>query len=351
MLDDRLDAYDFDLPAAAIAQHPLPGRSDSRMLVVDRAGGEPRHLTILDLPDQLRAGDLIVANDTRVLPARLFAQRSTGGRAELLAIEPLQDDAWACMVRPSARIQPGAVLTLRARDRDEAGPTVYVGAARPDGTRTVRGTDEPLASLLQTWGEMPIPPYIERSGGPVADDTERYQTVFARVAGAVAAPTAGLHFDALLRQRLADRGVDEAFVTLHVGAGTFAPVRVQDLAAHRMHHETFQVPTATAQAVERTLAAGNRVLAVGTTSLRSLESWHRAGRPADGAWRSTDLFLRPGQPPELDVALLTNFHLPRSTLLLLVASLLGRDATLSLYADAAARGYRFYSYGDCSLLL
>lgn len=351
MPDDRLDAYDFDLPAGSIAQRPLSERSDSRMLVVDRAVGDPRHLGIRDLPDQLQPGDLLVANDTRVLPARLFATRATGGKAELLAVEPLEDGAWACMVRPSARIAPGAVLTLRSRARDEIGPTIVVGERREDGTRTVRGVRGPLAEALDGWGEMPLPPYIARQTGPAAEDRERYQTVFARVLGAVAAPTAGLHFDDALRDRLARRGVREATVTLHVGAGTFAPVRAADLAAHPMHRESYQVPVATALAVDETLAAGGRVVAVGTTSLRSLESWHRAGRPRDGAWRSTDLFLRPGHPPLLDAALLTNFHLPRSTLLMLVASLLGRERTLSIYADAAARGYRFYSYGDCSLLL
>jgi len=351
MPDDRLDAYDFDLPPGSIAQRPLPGRSESRMLVVERGGGTARHRHIRDLPSLLQPGDLLVANDTRVRPARLFAQRATGGRAELLALEPLEDGSWACMVRPSARIKPGSVLTLRARGRDELGPRIIVGERGADGTRFVRGATAPLASLLDDWGELPLPPYIAREAGLEVEDAERYQTVFARVPGAVAAPTAGLHFDAPLREALALRGVREATVTLHVGAGTFAPVRTDDLSEHPMHREAYEVPVATARAVVETLDRGGRVVAVGTTSLRSLESWHRAGRPLDGALRSTDLFLRPGHPAELDVSLLTNFHLPRSTLLMLVASMLGRERTLSIYADAAARGYRFYSYGDCSLLL
>ena len=349
--DDRLASYDFALPSSAIAQEPPAARSGGRMLVLDRETDTTRDLLVADLPSVLNAGDLLVVNDTRVVPARLHARRATGGRVELLATAALDDGAWACMVRNSARIQPGSELTVRRRGDEASGPTLIVGERRADGTRSVRCPDGPLADVLQVWGEMPLPPYIGRADGPRAADRARYQTVFATTAGAVAAPTAGLHFDADLRAGLATRGVVEALVTLHVGAGTFAPVRVDDLAAHPMHAETYRVPPETARAVERALAAGRRVVAVGTTSLRSLESWHRAGRPVDGAWRSTRLFLRPGHPAELEVALLTNFHLPRSTLLMLVASFLGRERTLSVYSDAAARGYRFYSYGDCSLLL
>lgn len=350
--DDRLEAYDFELPADSIAQQPLPQRSSSRMLVIDRATGATHHRTIADLPSVLAPGDLLVVNDTRVLPARLFARRATGGQAQLLAIEPIGHGAWACMVKPSARIKPGAVLTLRSRARHlEDGPRIIIGARRDDGTRVVMGHEERFDALLQDWGEMPLPPYIARNEAPDPADSARYQTVFADEAGAVAAPTAGLHFDESLLSALAERGVRQARVTLHVGAGTFAPVRTDHLGEHPMHSEVYRVPPATAAAVEATLEAGGRIVCVGTTSLRSLESWHRAGRPTDGEWRSTDLFLRPGHPPELPVSLLTNFHLPRSTLLMLVASLLGRERTLSLYADAAARGYRFYSYGDCSLLL
>jgi len=349
--DDLLASYDFELPDSSIAQAPLAERSASRMLVVGRDGGAADDRSVTDLPSLLAPGDLLVVNDTRVLPARLFARRVTGGRAELLAVEALEDGSWACMVRPSARIKPGALLHLTSRTRAGSGPAIVVGDRRSDGTRIVRGVDVALAELLEEWGEMPLPPYIRRADAPDPADRARYQTVFARAPGAVAAPTAGLHFDDLLRAALRARGVREATVTLHVGAGTFAPVRCDDLADHPMHAETYAVPAATAAAVIETLEAGRRVVAVGTTSLRSLESWHRAGRPTDGAWRSTRLFLRPGHPPQLPAALLTNFHLPRSTLLMLVASILGRARTLSLYADAIRRGYRFYSYGDCSLLL
>lgn len=341
-------SYRYDLPPGQIAQVPAARRPDARLLVVD--GGQD-HRTVSDLPELLTPGDLLVVNDTRVLPVRLFATKPTGGAVQLVLLRPLAGGGWESLVKPSAKVKPGTLVTLRRRGDDAAGPTLVVGGTVGQGTRRVAGESCVLdEALLEAWGELPLPPYIERDA-LTAEDRERYQTIFAAHAGAVAAPTAGLHFSPDLLTRLGARGIPHAAVTLHVGPGTFQPVRSDTLDGHAMHSEAWRVPPATGRAVEETLARGNRVVAVGTTSMRTLESWHRAGRPRDGAWRQTDLFLHPAAPPQLPLSLLTNFHLPGSTLLMLVSSLLGRERTLALYGDALARGYRFYSYGDAMLIL
>ena len=346
--DLSVASYAFDLDPAAIAQRPPARRGDSRMLVVTSQDARDAHVSAL--PELLAPGDLLIVNDTRVLPARLYARKASGGKVELLLLRPLGDGSWEALIKPSSRVAEGAPLTLRRRGDETTGPQVIVGGAGEGASRVVRAAAGELADLAQVWGEMPLPPYIRREA-PQAADRERYQCLWAKHDGAVAAPTAGLHFDDELLRRLDERGVERRAVTLHVGAGTFRPLHGESLDDNELHVERWAVPTDTAAAVAAAEARGSRVVAVGTTCLRSLESWHRAGRPADGGFRETRLFLRPDNPPQLACGLLTNFHLPRSSLVVLVASLLGRERTLNLYGRAAATGYRFYSYGDCMVLL
>jgi len=338
-------SYHFELPPESIAQHPVP-RGTSRLRVV---GPElDAHRTVGDLPQLLDPGDLLVVNDTKVRPAKLTARRPTGGAVHLLLLRPLPDGRWAALVKPSKKLREGARVRLQRRGTDELGPELQIDGVLPGGQRAVAGDD--LAAAAEAWGEMPLPPYIQRDA-PDPADRERYQTRFARHEGAAAAPTAGLHFSDSLLQELDDRGVHRVSVTLHVGLGTFQPMRSEQLLDHPMHEEVYRVPSETAAAVAACEARGGRIVCVGTTSLRALESWHRADRPTDGMTRSTRLFLHPGDGPRLRCALMTNFHLPGSTLLVLVASILGRPATQDLYAAAIADGYRFYSYGDALLLL
>jgi S-adenosylmethionine:tRNA ribosyltransferase-isomerase len=346
-----VDGYSYELPPDRIAQHPAEARDAARLLVVPRAGGPPDHRTFRDLPSLLTPGDLLVVNDVRVAPARLFGRKSTGGRVEVLILEPLGDGGRFALVRGSARVRPGTRLRLISRTRPEEGPTLIIGAVDGAGRRVHLEDDLDFSEVLDAWGEMPLPPYIDRTDAPHADDRSRYQTVYADRAAAAAAPTAGLHFTRSLLEALRECGIELARITLEVGAGTFRPVRSARLSDHPIHEERYVVPTSTAIAVQAAEARGSRIVAVGTTSCRSLESWHRLGRPLDGAARTTRLFLRPGDPPQLPVALITNFHLPRSTLIALVASFLGRSRTLDLYRCALDSGYRFYSYGDASLIL
>jgi S-adenosylmethionine:tRNA ribosyltransferase-isomerase len=352
--DELLASYQFELPSDAIAQQPCAGRDGSRLLHCSRSGGRVAHRNFTQLAEVLEAGDLLIVNDTRVLSARLSARREgSGGRVEVLLVEPLADGCWAALVRPSARLRPGArvVLEQRGTEGRASGPVLVIGAQRGDGSREVRCEQGELGEIAARWGEPPLPPYIDRSDGPRAEDSERYQTIFAREPGAVAAPTAGLHFSPQGVAELTRCGVEIAPVTLHVGPGTFQPVRSQRLDAHSMHSERYRVPAETSRRIAECEARRGRVIAVGTTACRSLESWHRLGRPADGGWRTTDLFLRPGHGATMDLALLTNFHLPASTLIVLVASFIGREQTLHLYRQAAEEGYRFYSYGDAMLIL
>ena len=359
----ELDDFDYDLPPERIAQEPADPRDAARLLVDD--AGTTRHRTVADLADELRPGDLLVVNDTRVRPARLQARRATGGAVELLLVEPSPSadaaGAWRAMVRPAKRLRAGeelvvdgAGLVVRALEREvdpargaDATPFWRVELFDPDA-REAR-----VEELLERAGRMPLPPYIERArdGDPRdATDRERYQTVYARHAGAVAAPTAGLHLTPELLERLAQRGVERAEVTLHVGLGTFLPVTASDPDEHVMHAERYELGVACADAIERCRARGGRVVAVGTTSVRVLESCAGdAGRVTPGVGQ-TRLFVRPGFGFRCVDVLLTNFHLPRSTLLMLVAAFVGRERMLGLYAEAIERGYRFYSYGDAMLL-
>ncbi len=333
----RLGDFDFDLPRELIAQHPSERRGGSRLLHV-----EPHALTDLRfdaLPSLLAPGDLLVFNDTRVLHARLHGSKETGGRVEALVERVLDEHEALVQLRASKPPRPGARLTWRASGAEVLGR---------DGEFWRLRFDAPVLECLEREGELPLPPYIERT--PEAGDEARYQTVYARDPGSVAAPTAGLHFDETMLARLGECGVGSAFVTLHVGAGTFQPVRVDDLSQHRMHAERYRVPPATAEAIAATRARGGRVVAVGTTTLRTLES---AAGPDGGVASGsgeTRLFVTPGYRLRVVDRLLTNFHLPRSTLLMLVCAFAGTQRIREAYAHAVAERYRFFSYGDAMLL-
>ena len=341
--DERIEAYDYHLPPGQIAQRPAGRRDASRLLVHHRDARQTRHLTFAALPQQLQPGDLLVINDTRVIPARVRGRKPTGGKVDILLLAPLESGDWEAMVRPSARVRPGQEVLP-----EPGGAPLIVGDVLESGRRRVH---VPATVDLDRVGEPPLPPYILRPDGLEPDDRERYQTVYAAQDGAVAAPTAGLHFTPAVFEALETRGVGVAEVTLHVGVGTFEPVRVDRLADHTIHAERYRVPASTASAIDAARSRGSRVLAVGTTVVRTLEAWSRQGRPLDGEMRSTDLFIRPGfRFREVD-AMLTNFHLPRSTLMALVSAWAGRERTLGIYEEAVGAGYRFYSYGDAMLLL
>jgi S-adenosylmethionine:tRNA ribosyltransferase-isomerase len=341
----RVSDFDYELPQELIAQHAAD-RGASRMLVLDRTSGTVRHLQIADVVELLAADDLLLLNDTRVIPARLFARRSTGRRFELLLLRRVDDATWEALLRPAARAR-----------RDEGLLLADGGTCRPcerleEGRWLVRFEPPLDLARLDHLGEAPLPPYIERPGGSTNEDRVRYQTVYAREPGAVAAPTAGLHFDHALLERLRGRGVEIAFVTLHVGLGTFRPVQVEEVADHRMHREWYCSCDEGAGAVNRALDDGRRVVCVGTTSVRALEAALAAGsgRVLPGAaW--TELFITPGFEFRGCGALLTNFHLPRSTLLMMVSAFAGRESVLASYQEAIRERYRFYSYGDAMLII
>ncbi len=330
--------FHYDLPSDLIAQQPLGERSDSRLLCLDGAGGAIADRRFGDLPDLLTAGDLLVFNDTRVIPARLFGVKASGGRVEVL-VERVQDGQRVLAhVRASKAPRPGGRLVLAD------GLRVEVESREHDLFVLRFDDDRPVLELLDRYGHMPLPPYIRRAAGGA--DRERYQTVYARVPGAVAAPTAGLHFTPELLARLAERGVQSAFVTLHVGAGTFQPVRAERLEDHRMHSECVEVGAETCRLVRETRARGRRVVAVGTTVVRSLEAAASRGGVPEPFSGATDLFITPGYRFRAVDALVTNFHLPESTLLMLVCAFGGYQAVLAAYRHAVASRYRFFSYGD-----
>jgi S-adenosylmethionine:tRNA ribosyltransferase-isomerase len=332
--------FDYDLPEESIAQEPAP-RGESRLLVLD-AEGSDRHRQVRDLPRLLRAGDLLVLNDTRVIPARLFGQREGGGggRMEILLIEKAGDLEWDALVRPGRRVRPGTVLRFEEL-------TAEVMEKREDQSPRYRlRFSEPVEPHLDRLGHVPLPPYIRRPDREA--DRERYQTVYARNPGAVAAPTAGLHFTEAILEEASAAGIGVAWVTLHVGIGTFKPISAERVEDHRMDRERYEVSEETAEAIRRTQTSGGRVVAVGTTVVRTLESAASDGevRPGGG---STELFITPGFRFRAVDVLLTNFHLPRSTLLMLVSAFAGRERVLAAYEEAVREGYRFYSYGDAML--
>jgi S-adenosylmethionine:tRNA ribosyltransferase-isomerase len=337
----RVADFHFELPDRLIARHPLAERRASRLLVLDGPSGEIRHRQFPDLLDYLRPGDLMVFNDTRVIPARLFGQKASGGRLEILVERLLDERRVLAHVRASKSPKPGSLIHI-----DGGGEAEML--ARHDALFELRFA-EPVLALLERVGHMPLPPYIDR---PDEDaDRERYQTVYSDKgkAGAVAAPTAGLHFDDGLLAAIREKGVDTAFVTLHVGAGTFQPVRVERIEDHHMHSEWLQVCQDVVDAVNACRARGGRVIAVGTTSVRSLESAARDGE-LKAFSGDTDIFLYPGRPFHVVDALVTNFHLPESTLLMLVSAFAGYSETMAAYRAAVEEGYRFFSYGDAMFI-
>jgi S-adenosylmethionine:tRNA ribosyltransferase-isomerase len=339
-----LDDLRYELPAEAIAQRPPETREAARLLVIDRASGALQDRRIVELPDVLRPGDCLVVNDSRVIPARVLAEDARGRAVELLFLEHQAPDRWRALGRPGRRCRPGARLSVGAVRLDVVG-------IEEDGARVVERREGTIDDLLAEHGLPPLPPYIARHAKPTAEDWERYQTVYARWPGSVAAPTAGLHFSEPLLAALCGRGVEVHPLTLHIGPATFRPITAPDLAAHVLPPERATIPAATAAAVNTARAEGRRVVAVGTTVTRTLESAvDGAGRvtPLDG---QATLTIGPGHRFRAVDALLTNFHLPRSSLLLVVAAFAGGDLILRAYRHAVAAGYRFYSYGDATLVV
>ncbi len=334
--------FHFDLPAELIAQHPPAQRGDSRLLTLDSATGALGDRWFRDLPELLRPGDLLVFNDTRVIPARLFGRKASGGRIEVL-VERLLDEHRALVhLQASRSPKSGGLLFF------DAGFTAVVLGRHHDLFEIRVEDDEPLLALLERHGQLPLPPYIHRE--PTVEDAERYQTVYARHPGAVAAPTAGLHFDRTLLDRLTDQGVEQTFVTLHVGAGTFQPLRVERIAEHVMHTEWIEVGEEACARIRATRARGGRIIAVGTTVTRALETAARNGEIQ--SWRGeTRIFIHPGYRFRVVDALITNFHLPESTLLMLVSAFAGHAEILNAYRHAVERRYRFFSYGDAMFLI
>ena len=333
--------FQYDLPEAQIASHPGKERSSSRLLYIDPVSDEFRDTRFPDFPAMLMPGDLLVFNDTRVIPARLLGFKESGGRVEVLVERITGEHEVLAHVRASKSPGPGSRLLL------EGALTVDVKGRVDDLFRLEFPSGQPVLEHLQAHGHVPLPPYIKRADERA--DQERYQTIYARVPGAVAAPTAGLHFDAGIMQQLSSREIDMAFVTLHVGAGTFQPVRVEQLADHVMHHEYYEVSEETSRKIAETRRNGGRVVAVGTTVVRSLESASREGMPA-ASRGETNLFITPGYVFQCVDALLTNFHLPESTLLMLVSAFAGYQRTMAAYRHAIEAGYRFYSYGDAMFI-
>jgi len=340
----RVADYDYELPPDRIAQYPAARRDDSRLLVLAADGGL-EHRRVPDIVERLDPGDVLIVNETAVFPARLLGRKPTGADVEILLIrpDPSSPGLWEALVRPGAKLKPGRTVVVAPELSVEIVDTL------PSGSRLVRLVgDLPTDEALDRYGHVPLPPYIERGDEPF--DRERYQTVYARHRGSVAAPTAGLHFTRELLDRIEAKGVLRAAVTLHVGVGTFRPVEADDPDQHEMHREWYAVPDETAEVVNRARAEGRRVWAVGTTAVRTLEAAASEGGLLRSGSGETRLFIRPPADFRIVDGLLTNFHLPRSTLLMLVTALAGYERTMSAYRVAVDEGYRFYSYGDAMLV-
>ncbi|MGQ8365182.1 tRNA preQ1(34) S-adenosylmethionine ribosyltransferase-isomerase QueA [Glaciecola sp. 1036] len=339
----KLSDFDFELPDSLIAKHPAEQRTGSRLLTLDGKNGRLEDKLFPDIVDLIAPGDLLIFNNTRVIPARLFGQKETGGKVEVMLERVRQDNTAVSHIRASKAPKPGTKIIV------EGGLQITV-LGREDELFLIKfDADEDVFSLLEKHGHMPLPPYIDRPDENA--DKERYQTVYNKNPGAVAAPTAGLHFDTQILEKLKNKGVRIEEVTLHVGAGTFQPVRVENIQDHKMHSEYANVPQTVVDAVLQTKAQGNRVIAVGTTSVRSLES---AAQHPDGQIRpfmsDTNIFIYPGYEFKVVDAMLTNFHLPQSTLLMLISAFAGRDNVFNAYAHAVAQEYRFFSYGDAMFI-
>lgn len=333
----------YDLPPELIAQTPLEKRDESRLLCLDKATGEWSHHHFYELPDFLRPGDCLILNNSRVLPARLLGRRLPGGGAcEVLLLQDKGDKVWECLVRPGKHLREGARVSF-----GDGELTAEIAEVLPDGNRLVRFDYEGIfLEVLERLGKMPLPPYIKEE----LQDQERYQTVYSKVNGSAAAPTAGLHFTPELLERIAAKGVGVGYVTLHVGLGTFRPVKEDEIEQHDMHSEYCTIPQETADLINRTKANGGRVICVGTTSCRTIESW--AGEDgtmtATAGW--TNIYIYPGYRFKVMDALVTNFHLPESTLIMLVSALAGREHVLAAYEEAVRERYRFFSFGDAMFI-
>ncbi len=350
-IEARLESWRFDLPEVLIAQVPASDRDGSRLMVLPRVDGSPIHAGFKDLPSWLRSGDVLVVNDTRVLPARLFARKDTGGRVELLVLDR-RHDRFSAMFGTHRGLRQGARLEVLDLDGQPTGICVLVQGLRPGGIADLSCVDAAMIDeLLARHGRMPLPPYIRREGRDHSDlDRERYQTVYACREGAVAAPTAGLHFTPDLLATLEAGGIRILRVTLHVGPGTFKPISTPDVRDHDVGEERYDVSSDTALAVNQALADGRRVIAVGTTAVRTLEAAGATGRVVAGEG-ATRLLITPGYRFKVVTGMVTNFHLPGSSLVVLVGALAGRERVLSAYREAIGAGYRFYSYGDAMLVL
>lgn len=342
----RLDEYLFDLPDELIAQYPPPTRDESRLMILERACGSLKTSNFSRIIDSFHAGDVLVYNDTRVIPARLFGHKESGGKVEVLLVRRLADgdEIWSCLTKASKTPRPGTRLVFN----QELSATVLAGGEEPY-RRLQFSCQGDFGTQLERLGKIPLPPYIRREEEPL--DRERYQTVYATQPGAVAAPTAGLHFTPAILDQLREKGVELCPVTLHVGLGTFLPVRVENIAHHQMHTEEFNIPVATAAAINLARAAGRRVIALGTTTTRTLESAvDSAGQVVAGEGESR-LFISPGFTFKVIDGMVTNFHLPGSTLLMMIAAFVGRETILNAYQQAIAEKFRFFSYGDCMLIV
>ena len=344
----RVSDFDYDLPAELIAQHPLGERDASRMLIVDRATQSWRDSAFASLPDCLRANDVLVLNNTRVFPARLVGERSpSGGTVELLLLSEIEPNVWSALARPARRLRTGTQIKFR-----ETTLRAEVIESLDEGVRLLRfESEQPLNEIIDALGQVPLPPYIKRQGEPSSADHERYQTVYAKERGAIAAPTAGLHFTPRVLREVEDRGASLAEITLHVGYGTFEPVRTEVISEHRVAPEWFSVGDEAARLINRARAVGGRIIAVGTTTARALESSARADGQLESHSGFAALTIVPGYRFRAVDALLTNFHLPRSSLLMLVSAFADRDLILSAYDHAVRQRYRFYSFGDCMFVL
>ena len=347
----RLEDYDYELPPESIAQNPCARRDASRLLVMDRSGRPIVHGMFADIREYLKPGDVLVTNDTRVVPARVRGTKESGGRVELLVMDPYKSselgrsEGYLCLIKSSKRSAAGSAIVLADGSR------ARVLAAPENGrTRVLFPDTSPFLDLLDRVGDIPLPPYIHREGS-AAGDAEAYQTVYAKRPGAVAAPTAGLHFSTGLLSELESRGIEMLAVTLHVGYGTFAPIREEDIRKHRMHEEYVEISRETADRIDKAKKEGRRIVAVGTTVVRTLEWVARESGVIEAYGGPCDHFIYPGYRFHVVDAMVTNFHLPGSTLLLLVSAFAGREAVLGAYREAIAQGYRFFSYGDAMLIL
>ncbi len=341
----RVDEFDYTLPKELIAKFPAEPRDSSKLLVLNRKSGQIEHRVFRQIKEYLREGDLLVLNDTKVIPARLYGELPTGGKVELLLIRQVEPSVWEVMAKPARKLKPGKEVIFSDLLRGEV--VEYLG----EGRRLVKFSypeGKSFMEILSQIGRVPLPPYVEREERP--EDRERYQTVFARREGSVAAPTAGLHFTPELLKELEEKGVIIKTVTLHVGPGTFKPVKVGRVEDHKMDYETYTVPPETAEEVNRAKEEGRRVIAVGTTVVRTLESAATDEGFVKSGEGITDLFIYPGYKFKVIDALITNFHLPRSTLLMLVCAFAGKEKVLNAYREAVEKGYRFYSFGDAMFI-